>query len=855
MLPIFPEGGLASSVITTVWVGVFVLCFFNLRYGWVLSGLVVPGYLVPLLIVKPIAALVITVEAVLAYLIVIAFSEYLGRGRWSSLFGRDRFMGLILASIAVRLAMDGYLLPLLADWLAENWDRQFDWQSNFQSFGLVIISLLANQFWKPGLARGLYTTAVVTLLTWLFVRYGLMEFTNFHMSGVSYMFEGLASSILASPKAYIILVLTALVASQMNVRYGWDFSGILIPALIALQWYQPTKILTSFVEAAIIYMLARLVLKLPTVANANIEGARKLLLFFNVSFVYKLILGHAAAFLAFDIKTSDLYGFGYLLSTLIAIKAHDKDIFPRLMRSTLEVSLVGAVLGNLVGFLITVLTAQAVLGFGNNQPSKQNSTNSRTDEMVAAAIGEAHLQARRLNAKPLPPDTAEAMAAMIEIFEADPAAAQATGAIASDGIRIESGSDGTMAIMRSDGEGQDLLLFNPKGRRGFAISIADPTEAPGLGAAGLALFRSENARWLVISSRPSPGIIADRTVLGVFRSASKLPELTLTVAAPTSGPIARLRRGAARSLDIAALRRRLPGLRISFNDGARAGESEALDDSAAMELDQSSINRLMATLSVPQLAAADSGNVESQSCEMEHRKVDLPRLNDLAMLAFLRFEVAEPLVAGLAGQRSPAALGANAGLAGFALENCLLGGAEHWRLAAKQGDEGVYLFAVEGDPTRVVHSFATADRRAIDAGQSVHGIWRSGLLAIAPDERGTRLNQRSSFGVITQAAIRAIGEKPGDVLQLQTARFSAPNPATDTDLVIALDQIEPAAKRGSQLMAIARKAGFRPVLADSTQSMAGYEKAANQAVLYLEQSANKRHATFWLRRKQPVGQE
>ena len=30
-LTIFPEGGLASSVITTVWVGVFVLCFFNLR--------------------------------------------------------------------------------------------------------------------------------------------------------------------------------------------------------------------------------------------------------------------------------------------------------------------------------------------------------------------------------------------------------------------------------------------------------------------------------------------------------------------------------------------------------------------------------------------------------------------------------------------------------------------------------------------------------------------------------------------------------------------------------------------------------------------------------------------------------
>ena len=58
-LAIFPEGGLVSSIITTVWVGVFVLCFFNLRYGWVLSGLVVPGYIVPLLIVKPVAGFVI----------------------------------------------------------------------------------------------------------------------------------------------------------------------------------------------------------------------------------------------------------------------------------------------------------------------------------------------------------------------------------------------------------------------------------------------------------------------------------------------------------------------------------------------------------------------------------------------------------------------------------------------------------------------------------------------------------------------------------------------------------------------------------------------------------------------------
>ena len=63
-LPIFPEGSLASSVITTVWVGIFVITFFNLRFGWGMSGLVVPGYLVPLLLLKPWAVLAITVEGI-----------------------------------------------------------------------------------------------------------------------------------------------------------------------------------------------------------------------------------------------------------------------------------------------------------------------------------------------------------------------------------------------------------------------------------------------------------------------------------------------------------------------------------------------------------------------------------------------------------------------------------------------------------------------------------------------------------------------------------------------------------------------------------------------------------------------
>ncbi len=79
-LRIFPEGALASSIVTTVWVGIFVVCFCNLRLGWVLSGLVVPGYMAPLLFLKPSAAAVVFGEGVITYFLVWFYSEFRGFG-------------------------------------------------------------------------------------------------------------------------------------------------------------------------------------------------------------------------------------------------------------------------------------------------------------------------------------------------------------------------------------------------------------------------------------------------------------------------------------------------------------------------------------------------------------------------------------------------------------------------------------------------------------------------------------------------------------------------------------------------------------------------------------------------------
>ncbi len=353
-LPIFPEGGLANSITTTVWIGILVVAFFNLRFGWVLSGLVVPGYLVPLLLVKPIAVVVILVESFATYSLMYFFSTYLARiGFWADFFGRDRFFLILILSTIVRILFDGYLLPEFGESINAYFNINFDYRNNLHSFGLIVVALIANQLYKPGLIRGTVPFFITIFITYLITRFVLIEYTNFTLSNLSYLYEDISTSILASPKAYIILLTTAFIASRMNLRYGWDFNGILIPALLALQWYQPTKILISFVEALIILYIASMILKLPLFKNSSIEGARKLILFFNVGFFYKFLLSILIIKLFPQEKVSDYFAFGYLLSTLIAIKMYDKEIIIRLTRATIETSFYSIIVASIIGFSLT----------------------------------------------------------------------------------------------------------------------------------------------------------------------------------------------------------------------------------------------------------------------------------------------------------------------------------------------------------------------------------------------------------------------------------------------------------------------------------------------------------------------
>lgn len=825
VLPLFPEGGLTSSVITTVWVGVFILAFFNLRFGWVLSGLVVPGYLVPLLILRPIAAGVVVVEAVLTYLIVWFFSERVARGRFNALFGRDRFTGLILASIAVRVSLDGWALPIAAEWLSEHWDRQIDWQNNLQSFGLVVISLLANQLWKPGLVRGLFSFFVVTGLTWLVVRYGLMEFTNFRLSGVSYAYESIASSILASPKAYIILVLTAFVASQMNVRYGWDFSGILIPALIALQWYQPTKILSSFLEAGIIYFLAVAVMKLPIFATMTIEGARKLLLFFNVGFVYKLLLGHGLNWLELDVKTTDFYGFGYLLSTLIAIKAYEKDIFPRVMRNALEISFAGAVAGNIVGFVLAlVLPSQ-------DRALAATAGGSRADDtgqLIAAAAGDAHIAAAGQPPPDISPRLARELADAIELLASGARADFVEQALADSRFRLTAQPDGLLALARREGRGRDLLLYNPAAVRDLAVVVPDSAAQPGIAHAGLELMRQQQARWLVLVSPQRAAAKQSDSMLGSLRTAVKVPELTI-VAGTEGASRLDIAGKATSSLDLGKIRVALPGVSSRF-------DAQVEGDRAVLTLNRAGLERLAASPvvagTIPDCAPAPPIDTLTAEPDLEH-------------LAFLRFEIAEPLIDALRRNAPmPEVARRNASLVGWVLDSCTLEGRQQWRLGFAGGNKGTYLFAPGGNHSRTIQ--AQGDKpMAIALAVALHRGWNSGALFFAPQRERLVESQRSSFGVIGQAFLRSAGAAPGALVQIRPAPSAAATLVASQTAVVP-DLIETNSKWAGEVLGLVTSLGFSTQLVDRSRATAGLEVAPNLSIRYLNETVNRRYATIWV---------
>ncbi len=350
MLPIFPRSGFDHSVTTPVLIGLLVSWALTETLGWVFAGLVVPGYLGAIFLLEPVAATIDLFEAVITYGVARALGEYLPRlGVTSRVFGRERFFLVVLVSILVRLAVEGWLLPHAvphATWA--------------YSVGLVVVPLAANACWKTGFVRGVVQHGIPTLIVYLALRWVLIPHTNLSLAGFELGTENLAGGFLSSPKSYMLLLTGAMIAAAANVRYGWDFNGILVPALLGLAVVEPIKFGATFAETLIL-CAAVAALKVATpLKRMNIEGPRKTVLFFTVDYALRFA---AAFFMGHRFPGGNalvFMGFGYLLPTLLAVKISQKSSAALVLLPTLKVSLLGFVVGSLIGFAGHLLDRVAV---------------------------------------------------------------------------------------------------------------------------------------------------------------------------------------------------------------------------------------------------------------------------------------------------------------------------------------------------------------------------------------------------------------------------------------------------------------------------------------------------------------
>jgi hypothetical protein len=340
LVQLFPGNGLDRSLHAPVFIGLIFLSVFKETLGWTYAGLVVPGYLATVFLAAPATGILVVVESVVSY----GLSAALGRilphtGAWFTFFGRERFLLIIAVSSFVRLLLEGAVVPRLVSELGLSHSREL------YSLGLVLVPLLTNSYWNAGLVRALPRMGIVTGLTYVVIDQLLLAHTNFTISRFQVANESVSLAFLESPHAHIILLIGAVLGARNNVRYGWDYNGILVPALLAVAWYQPTKVLATVIEALVVYALSVGLLRIPPFSRLLVVGSRRLVVTFAVGFTVKYLTGTLLLHTAPQVQMVDVFGFGYLLPSLLAVKFWDKQKILRVLMPTLQVSMMAFVLG------------------------------------------------------------------------------------------------------------------------------------------------------------------------------------------------------------------------------------------------------------------------------------------------------------------------------------------------------------------------------------------------------------------------------------------------------------------------------------------------------------------------------
>ncbi|AUX47338.1 hypothetical protein SOCE26_088570 [Sorangium cellulosum] len=355
-LSLFPPNGLDRSLHTAVLIGLVFGTFFTETLGWTYAGLVVPGYLATVFYAAPVTAVFIIAESIATYLFVALIGRWITwTGAWSTAFGRERFYLFIVGAVIMRLFVEGFIVPEVS----ARYD--FAHSRELYSIGLVLVPLIANAFWNSGFVRAAPRLAVVTTLTALVLGL-LLRTTNLSVSRFQVLNESLSLEFLELPKAHIILVIGALLGARNNVRYGWDYNGILVPGLLAVAWYEPTKLLTTTIEALVVFYLSRWITSVRPFSRMLLVGPRRMIFVYVLGFLLKMAIGFAMARYAPGLQMIDYFGFGYLLPSLLAVKMWNKEHVGIVIMPTIQVSLTAFLVGNAVGY------ALVALGWGGAPP-------------------------------------------------------------------------------------------------------------------------------------------------------------------------------------------------------------------------------------------------------------------------------------------------------------------------------------------------------------------------------------------------------------------------------------------------------------------------------------------------------
>ncbi len=365
---IFPANGLANSVIPPVLAGLTFSTIFAETLGWNFSGLIVPGYLAPIFVVKPISGLVIVVEAIITYILLRILSDVFSRlGIWTRFFGQDAFFALLCISILVKCMIEGPLQPVFGDIMNRVLPGTFDFKNDLHSMGLIVVPLLANIFWRHGMRRNLLPIAAIIGLTYIFLNNILIPYTNFSVNKFELMYSKMAINFEESAHYYFILIIGAAIASHNKYRYGWAYHGMLIPALLGIAWLTPLKIVTTFVEAGVVLALGLMLVHSRLLSHMTMEGPRKLLLLFFIGFMVKMAVGYSLAGYVPGFQALDLYGFAYILPTLLALEMWQGRNFFKVTRLTIQSSFLAAVAGVLICTGVEFALPGQFMNLGNGE--------------------------------------------------------------------------------------------------------------------------------------------------------------------------------------------------------------------------------------------------------------------------------------------------------------------------------------------------------------------------------------------------------------------------------------------------------------------------------------------------------